>query len=104
MPIDYFVFTSPENITTVSGIVNYANSMTGYLIGPAVLFLVFMIALITQLTMPNSRTEESIVSSLWLVAILGMFLALIPNMLDGTIVLGLFIVAGLSTVPLWKNS
>jgi len=92
----------PTNITDPYELVHFANELTGYWIGFALLMLIFSISF---LSMKNGghRTEECMVSSLWLTSVVAALLSFLPEMLDGRITLLLFIMTGLASVLLWRS-
>ena len=97
-----FELQNPENLSTVFEITDFANEMTDYMIGPALLIAIFSITSITMLSAGRAK-EDSIVASLWITTISGMLLSLVPNMLNSTIVLGLAIVTALASVFLFRG-
>lgn len=96
------IIDNPPNITDVAGMVEYANSGVNYMIGPMALIVIFMIALIT-FSYGRYKPAESITASLWITALLSVYMATVPNLLDGSIALFLIIVAGLSSLLLWSS-
>jgi ABC-type multidrug transport system permease subunit len=97
-----FELQNPENLTTVFEITDFANEMTGYMVGPLVLIAIFSISNITFLSSGRNK-EDSILASLWLTSLSGFLLSLIPNMINAEIVIGLLIVTALSSIFLFKG-
>jgi len=94
----------PKNLTGLMDIVDKANFYTNYAMGPISVVVVFVIAFFAlNSSTGNRQTKSSITSSLWITSIWALFISLLPNMLDGSIVIGLFIITGFSTLLLAQS-
>lgn len=106
--VNITTYEYPTNLTDISDIIGVANNYTHvaagqYLLGPVLLFLLFGVVLLTLLQ-KKQDAASSISASLWVTTIAGIFLSLMPNMLNPSYVLGLGAASALSAILLWTGS
>lgn len=101
-----FNLPSPQNITNPGEAVVYINDITAFngqpIIGPLFLLGIFFLFFLSMRRAKNDM-EVSVCSSLWITAFISIFMTMIPEAISGEMVLGLIMLAGFSTLLLFRN-